>query len=209
MSTQINPEDLDGLGGNMWDHVRREYLSGVKATHICQKWGISLSSFRMHARAGRWRRIDQPIGDVLPEAGEFHPEDEVSFADLADQAFLNIRRALGMGRASEASTWMRVYDRLCDRARAHVMADLPDIAPPRIESKREPLRLVGDGEGNVNDLNAVSETPGIDPQEIGLLAPGFFRVQSVTVSSPFAASRMGRWLRACGEQTEGATRFRR
>lgn len=173
MSHQINPDDLDGLGGNMWDHIRREYLSGVKAAHICQKWGISLSSFRMHARAGKWRRIDQPIGDVLPEAGEFHPEDEVSFADLADQAFLNIRRALGMGRASEASTWMRVYDRLCDRARAQVMADLPDIAPPRIESKREPLRLVGDGEGNLNDFKAVSETIDTDPQELDSLHPVF------------------------------------
>ncbi|ADL01099.1 hypothetical protein [Brevundimonas subvibrioides] len=173
MSTQINPEDLDGLGGNMWDHIRREYLSGVKATHICQKWDISLSSFRMHARAGKWRRIDQPIGDVLPEAGEFHPEDEVSFADLADQAFLNIRRALGMGRASEASTWMRVYDRLCDRARAHVMADLPDIAPPRIESRREPLRLVGDGEANLNDLNAVSEPIDTASQDLDSLHPVF------------------------------------
>ena len=156
MSTQINPENLDGLGGNMWDHIRREYLAGVKATILCQRWGISLSSFRMHARAGKWRRIDQPISDVPPEAGEYHPDDDVTFADLADEAFLNIRRALGMGRASEASTWMRVYDRLCDRARAHVMADLPDIAPPRIESSREPLRLVGTEEGKGNDLKAVA-----------------------------------------------------
>ena len=156
MSTQINPENLDGLGGNMWDHIRREYLAGVKATVLCQRWGISLSSFRMHARAGKWRRIDQPISDVPPEAGEYHPDDDVTFADLADEAFLNIRRALGMGRASEASTWMRVYDRLCDRARAHVMADLPDIAPPRIESSREPLRLVGTEEGKGNDLKAVA-----------------------------------------------------
>jgi len=173
MRHQINPDDLDGLGGNMWDHIRREYLSGVKATMLCQKWGISLSSFRMHARAGKWRRIDQPIGDVLPEAGEFHPDDEVSFADLADQAFLNIRRALGMGRASEASTWMRVYDRLCDRARAQVMADLPDIVPPAIACKREPLRLVGDGEENLNELNAVAESSGTDWQELDSLHPVF------------------------------------
>ena len=120
----------------MWVHIRREYLAGVKATILCQRWGMSLSSFRLHARAGKWRRIDQPISDVPPEAGEYHPDD-ISFADLADEAFLKIRRALGMGRASEASTWMRLYDRLCDRARAEVMADLPDIAPPRIESLRE------------------------------------------------------------------------
>lgn len=173
MSTQINPEDLDGLGGNMWDHIRREYLAGVKATLICQRWDISLSSFRMHARAGKWRRIDQPIGDVLPEAGEYHPDDAVTFADLADEAFLNIRRALGTGRASEASTWMRVYDRLCDRARAQVMADLPDIAPPAIESRREPLRLVGAEEENAFNLKAVSMNAEPDPQDLDSLHPVF------------------------------------
>jgi hypothetical protein len=156
--TQLNPADLDGLGGTYWDHARREYLAGVKATSICQRYGMSLSSFRLHARAGGWRRMDQPACDVPPEPGEYHPDDDVSFADLADEAFLNIRRALGMGRASEASTWMRVYDKLADRARSQVMADLPDIAPPRLESHREPLRLVAADDTNANDLKAVCET---------------------------------------------------
>ncbi|MES2861079.1 MAG: hypothetical protein V4701_06370, partial [Pseudomonadota bacterium] len=116
--TQLNLADLDGHGGTYWDHARREYLAGVKATTICQRYGMSLSSFRMHARAGRWRRVDQPGCEVPPEFGEYHPDDQVSFAELADQAFLNIRRALGSGRAAEASTWMRVYDSLADRARS-------------------------------------------------------------------------------------------
>jgi len=171
--TQHNPADLDAEGGTYWDHARREYLAGVKATSICQRYGMSLSSFRMHARAGKWRRIDQPIGDVPPEAGEYHPDDDVSFADLADQAFLNIRRALGMGRASEASTWMRVYDRLADRARSQVMADLPDIAPPRIESRREPLRLVEVEEGKVNDLNILSQDAKVESQGLDSLYPVF------------------------------------
>jgi len=102
--TQLNLHDHDGLGGDMWDHARREYLAGVKATTICQRYGMSLSSFRLHARVGGWRRVDQPTCEVPPEFGEYHPDDPVSFADLADQAFLNIRRALGSGRAAEAST---------------------------------------------------------------------------------------------------------
>jgi hypothetical protein len=171
--TQLNPADLDGLGGNMWDHARREYLSGVKATTVCQRYGMSLSSFRLHARVGGWRRIDQPACDVPPEAGEYHPDDDVSFADLADEAFLNIRRALGMGRASEASTWMRVYDKLADRARAQVMADLPDVAPPRLESNREPLRLVAADEAKINDLNGVPNNPDIELQELDSLHPVF------------------------------------
>ena len=171
--TQLNPADLDGLGGNMWDHARREYLSGVKATTVCQRYGMSLSSFRLHARVGGWRRMDQPACDVPPEAGEYHPDDDVSFADLADEAFLNIRRALGMGRASEASTWMRVYDRLADRARAQVMADLPDAAPPRLESSRDPLRLVAAGETKINDLNAMPEHPEIATSKLDSLHPVF------------------------------------
>ena len=171
--TQLNPADLDGLGGNMWDHARREYLSGVKATTVCQRYGMSLSSFRLHARVGGWRRMDQPACDVPPEAGEYHPDDNVSFADLADEAFLNIRRALGMGRASEASTWMRVYDRLVDRARAQVMADLPDVAPPRLESSRDPLRLVDADEGNINDLKAVDVSSDVETQELDSLHPVF------------------------------------
>ena len=170
---QLDPAGLDGLGGDYWDHARREYLAGVKATTICQRYGMSLSSFRLHARVGGWRRMDQPACDVPPEAGEYHPDDDVSFADLADEAFLNIRRALGMGRASEASTWMRVYDKLADRARSQVMADLPDLAPPRLESSREPLRLVMSDDANINDSNVMPENPETEPQPLDSLHPVF------------------------------------
>ena len=159
--TQLDPLSFVGLDGNYLDHARREYLSGVKATTVCQRYGMSLSSFRAHARAGGWRRMDQPQCEAPPEFGEYHPDDNVSFADLADQAFLNIRRALGAGRASEASTWMRVYDSLADRARSEVMAALPEIATPVLESNREPLRLVAAEEANINDSNVLIETPDI------------------------------------------------
>ncbi|WP_309629316.1 hypothetical protein [Brevundimonas sp.] len=171
--TQLSIADLDGLGGNMWDHMRREYLAGVTAASICQRWGLSLSSFRMHARAGGWRRIDQLAREAPPEAGEYHPDDNVSFADLADEAFMNIRRALGTGRAAEAATWMRVYDKLADRARSEVMAKLSDIAPPRLERDREPLRLVEADDWNDNDSNALSDNPETAPQELDSLHPVF------------------------------------
>lgn len=54
---------------------------------------------------------------------------------------------------------------------AEVMADRPGIAPPQLESRREPLRLIGDGKGKVNDLNAVSEKPGMGSQELDSLHP--------------------------------------
>jgi hypothetical protein len=134
---------------------------------------MSLSSFRLHARVGGWRRIDQPAGDIQPEPGEYHPDDDVSFADLAEEAFLNIRRALGAGRAAEASSWMRLYDKLADRARAQVMADLPDLGPPRLESRPEPLRLVAAEEANINDMNDLTEGSGVEPQALDSLHPVF------------------------------------
>ncbi|MEQ7154444.1 hypothetical protein [Brevundimonas aurifodinae] len=157
--TDFNAPAHGDHGGDMWAHARREYLAGVKATTICQRYGMSLSSFRAHARVGGWRRVDQPTCEVPPEFGEYHPDDQVSFADLADQAFLNIRRALGSGRAAEASTWMRVYDRLADRARSEVMAELPDVKPPLLESRREPLRL-GTGEDDESlEFNVITPQP--------------------------------------------------
>ena len=172
-STQIDPEDFDGPSDTLWDHARREYLAGMTAASICQRYGVSLSSFRLHARVGGWRRMDQPACDVAPEAGEYHPDDDVSFADLADQAFLNIRRALGTGRAAEASSWMRLYDKLADRARAQVMAALPDLAPSRLECRAEPLRLVAVEEADINDLNGVAEGSGVEPQALDPLHPVF------------------------------------
>jgi hypothetical protein len=117
--------------------------------------------------------MDQPVSEVPPEPGEYHPDDNVSFADLAGEAFLNIRRALGAGRASEASTWMRVYDKLADRARSQVMARLPDVAPPRPESDREPLRLIANEDEDINDLNAMSENPDVGPQRLDSSHPVF------------------------------------
>lgn len=172
-STQIDPADFAGPSDTLWDHARREYLAGMTAASICQRYGMSLSSFRLHARVGGWRRMDQPVCDVAPEPGEYHPDDDVSFADLADQAFLNIRRALGTGRAAEASSWMRLYDKLADRARSQVMADLPDLAPPRLESRAEPLRLVAVEEGNINDMKSLTESPDAEPQSLDSLHPVF------------------------------------
>ncbi|WP_156367791.1 hypothetical protein [Brevundimonas sp. Leaf363] len=143
----------------------------MTAAQVCQRYDISLSSFRLHARVGGWRRMDQPASEIPPEPGEYHPDDNVSFADLADQAFLNIRRAVGAGRAAEASTWMRVYDKLADRARSQVMADLPDRALP--VTLRDPLRLAAAQEETCNDSDAFSEPAGAASQDLDPLHPPF------------------------------------
>lgn len=180
--TQFNPEDFADSEGDVWDHARREYLAGAKAAHVCQRYGMSLSSFWRHARIDGWRRMDQPTCDVLPEPGEYHPGDAVSFDDLAQEAFLNIRRALGAGRASEASTWLRVYEKLADRARADAMADTPDVVAPRVESHREPLTLFRAEDENTNDLNAMVEGSEAKPQKWNSCHPVFS--ESNSRSSP-------------------------
>ncbi|MES2861907.1 MAG: hypothetical protein V4701_10565, partial [Pseudomonadota bacterium] len=69
----------------------------------------------------------------------------------------------------EASTWMRVYDSLADRARSEVMADLPDIKPPLLESRREPLKLVAAESSPINNINAVVEATGSEAQMLDSL----------------------------------------
>lgn len=163
--------------GNVWDRARREYLSGVTAATVCQRYGMSLRSFRLHARAGGWRRIDHPDCGIAPEDGEFHPDDAVSLAHLADQTFLNLRRAIGAGRAGEAASWMRLFDKLADRARVEVLADLPDAPPPAPDpqSVQDPARLTfADDVENVSDSSSVQDDPDAGPQGLHLLHPVFF-----------------------------------
>lgn len=57
---------------------------------------------------------------------------------------------------------------------------LADIAPPVIGSRREPLRLVAVQERNIRNLNALSETPDMDRQELDSLHPVFPESNEVT-----------------------------
>jgi hypothetical protein len=179
---RFDPEHPRPGEGNVWDHARREYLSGVTATTICQRYGMSLRSFRLRARVERWRRIDRDDCDIEPEAAEYHPDDDVSFADLADQTFLNIRRAIGSGRAAEAAGWMRLFDKLADRARNEVMADLPDFPMPEPlpegmqtpDTVHEPLLLTAIEEIEIStDSMPVQDDPESSSEELHLLHPVF------------------------------------
>ena len=46
-NTQLDPSDFAGPSDTLWDHARREYLSGMTAARICQRYGMSLSTFRL------------------------------------------------------------------------------------------------------------------------------------------------------------------
>jgi len=174
---RYNPETDAADQGNVWDLARREYLSGMRAIDICRRYGMSLRSFRLRARVEKWRRIDRLDCDVEPEDGEYHPDDDVGFADLADQVFLNIRRAIGSRRAAEAASWMRLFDKLALRAQGEVMSELPDFPPPpepEPEPEREPLRLTRvDMPESLNDSRSVESEPQDACEALHLLHPVF------------------------------------
>lgn len=101
----------------IWDAARQDYLAGESAEQVCWRYGLKERTFRDRARDEGWRRCDQPdpapIPDDDPEA-----DQPVDCAALADDALVRVRRALRLGRAAEAGSWMRLHDKLAARLEA-------------------------------------------------------------------------------------------
>lgn len=109
-----------------WTAARDAYLAGETAESVCDRFNLSLGTFRQHARDGGWRRIDQPA----PAPMDDYPVDETAgYAELAEQAMARLRRAVAWGRASEAASWMRLHDRLRTLAAAEAPAPEAEAAP--------------------------------------------------------------------------------
>lgn len=119
-----------------WETIRQAYLAGAPARDLCDRYDVALSTLRLKAKEGGWRRADQGdsdqyTADADPWADEDAPDsglsdDEETWDDLADRARFRLRRAIASGRAAEAASWLRVYDRL----RALAAADAGPVAPP-------------------------------------------------------------------------------
>ena len=124
-----------------WEAIRRDYLAGVPARDLCDRHEVALSTLRLKAKEGGWRRADQAdsdlfpadadrwVADDAPDADAFAAEGE-DWADLAERARFRLRRAIASGRAAEAASWIRVHERL--RALAAAEAAPPD-PPPEVE----------------------------------------------------------------------------
>ena len=130
-----------------WEVIRQDYLSGVPARDLCDRYEVALSTLRLKAKEGGWRRADQADSDLFPadadrwvadEAPDAEPEaEEEDWADLVGRARFRLRRAIASGRAAEAASWLRVHDRL--RALAAAEAAPPEAAPvPTPEPGRKP-----------------------------------------------------------------------
>lgn len=161
-----------------WEAIRQDYLAGVSARDLCDRYDVALSTLRLRAKDGGWRRADQADSDLFPAdadrwVADPPPQDEPpageeTWADLADQARFRLRRAIAAGRATEAASWLRVHDRL----RALAAAEDP---PP--VSKPDPLDAVSDVAAEVRTL-ALRAARATDPADIAALEAEIDALQS-------------------------------
>ncbi len=126
----------------VWAQARAAYLDGETAEGVCDRFDLSLSAFRERARRGGWRRCDQPDGeprpvDAMDDVDGCSIEMGASYAELADHALRQMRRAIARGRASEACSWMRLHERLLARAEAEAQAAVQ--AARRAEAAARPV----------------------------------------------------------------------
>ncbi|MBA4807504.1 hypothetical protein [Brevundimonas sp.] len=101
----------------VWSAARADYLAGGSAAEVCERHGLSVSTFRWRARTEGWRLSDQPHGEV------FVPLDEEDLAfmdaglpcnssDMARLAWSNATRAMRDGKLIEARGWTRLHGEL-------------------------------------------------------------------------------------------------
>ncbi len=130
-----------------WDIIRRDYLAGAPARDLCDRYDVALSTLRLRAKEGGWRRADQADSDLFPADADRWVADETEdaaavgdedWADLAERARFRLRRAIASGRAAEAASWLRVHDRLRALAAAEVGAS-DRSAAPEPASRPEPV----------------------------------------------------------------------
>ena len=63
-------------GDAIWSAARADYLAGGSATEVCERHGLSLSTFRWRARNEGWRRADQPETPVDAPFVDLEPDDD-------------------------------------------------------------------------------------------------------------------------------------
>lgn len=100
-----------------WDLAREDYLAGDSGTQVCERYGLNPSTFADRARREGWRKCDQPDPPPVPD-DDPGADEPVDCAALAEDALIQVRRALRKGRAGEAASWMRLHEKLVARVEA-------------------------------------------------------------------------------------------
>lgn len=73
---------------DLWALARADYLAGGSAPEVCERHGLSLSTFRHRARVEGWRRVDQvetPVDAPFVYEREYDPGDWRNFAEELDR----------------------------------------------------------------------------------------------------------------------------
>lgn len=63
-------------GDAVWSAARADYLAGGSASEVCERHGLSLSTFRWRARNEGWRRADQPETPIDAPFVDLEPDDD-------------------------------------------------------------------------------------------------------------------------------------
>ena len=100
-----------------WALARADYLSGDPAALVCERHGLSLSTFRWRARTENWRRADHPNGTpfvALDECDliEIDQGLPLNAADMSRLAWSNAVRAMRESLLLEARGWTRLHGEL-------------------------------------------------------------------------------------------------
>ncbi|MEH6678736.1 hypothetical protein [Phenylobacterium sp.] len=133
-----------------WAAARADYLAGASAAEVCERHGLKLSTFRLHAKQGGWRRADQAapfLGPdtpdpappaqpsqneplVIPDApsgasrdATDAPTPPLTAAQMAAKAWTHVQAAIAAGRQIEARGWLRIHKELQPHVRAEEGAE--------------------------------------------------------------------------------------
>ena len=103
-----------------WERVRADYLAGVSAPRLCERYDVGLSALRTRARDEGWRRTDapDPAPEPAPEDDEALLEPALAACELADLAWARLSAAIRRGRLKEALGWERLHRSLRKLAEA-------------------------------------------------------------------------------------------
>lgn len=131
----------------LWRDIRTDYLTGISAPVLSERYGPSVRTIRRRAAIEGWRRSDQPIDETtrpwpgtpdreaeLEESPELAEAEAIRgaetfallFAPTAEEmrsiAFRRSAEAAAMDRPAEAVVWMRLVQQL-DRAGDRIDAE--------------------------------------------------------------------------------------
>ena len=101
-----------------WDRAREAYLAGETAESVCSRFDLGLRAFADRAKAGGWRRADQPDPEPFEIEDDADLDDEVSDAELRRLARARMARAARQGLVGEALRWARLCEHIDRQAQA-------------------------------------------------------------------------------------------